>query len=79
MTYNVWPVVGMNVKFEPMLTAAISCTAHPQSIEATLAMLPMEFASAEVVSVLPESQQVTIHAHAQIHARRFFQFAGAYL
>ena len=44
-TYKICPVVGTNERFDPMLTAAISCTAHPQSIDATLAMLPIVLAS----------------------------------
>ncbi|PSS31959.1 hypothetical protein PHLCEN_2v2286 [Hermanssonia centrifuga] len=39
--YNICPVVGTKVIFDPMLTAAISCTAQPQSTEATLARFPI--------------------------------------
>jgi hypothetical protein len=33
-TYNVCAMVAWNFNPEPMLAAAIICTAHPQSIEA---------------------------------------------
>lgn len=46
-THNVWPTVGVNVKPDPILAAAIICTAHPQSTEATLAMLPIVLESVE--------------------------------
>lgn len=40
-TYNVCAVVGAKVKFEPMLTAAMSCTAEPHRAEATPEISPM--------------------------------------
>ena len=43
--YNVWAVVAVNWRSDPMLAAAIICTAHPQSTDATLAMLPTVFES----------------------------------
>jgi len=44
-TYKVCAVVASKSKSKPMLTAAIICTAQPQSTLATLAMLLMVLAS----------------------------------
>lgn len=40
-----WAGVATNVPLEFMLTAAMICTAQPQSIEARPATIPMVFAS----------------------------------
>ena len=45
--YYVCPVVGMKASSVPMDTAAISCTAQPQSIEASPAIRPIEFESTQ--------------------------------
>ena len=45
-TYYVCAVVGTKVSLLAIETAAISCTAHPQSIDATPAIKPIEFESA---------------------------------
>ena len=39
-------MVGVKASLEPMDAAAMICTAHPQSIEATAPIDPMVFASA---------------------------------
>ena len=41
MTYKSCAFVGVNVRPDPILTAAISWTAHPHMMDATPAMLPM--------------------------------------
>jgi len=44
-TYNSWAFVAEKLPPEPILTAAITCSAHPQSIDATAEMDPIVFAS----------------------------------
>lgn len=45
-TDNVCAGVAWNFKPEPMLAAAVICTAHPQSIEATPEIFPIVLQSA---------------------------------
>lgn len=47
-TYNVRAGVVEKLPPEPMLAAAIICTAQPQSIDATEAIEPMVFASGAI-------------------------------
>jgi hypothetical protein len=50
MTHNVWALVAVKVWFEPMDTAAMICTAHPQSIDA---IQDMNLAQWAIMSALP--------------------------
>ena len=47
-TYNVRAGVVEKLPPEPMLAAAITCTAQPQSIDATEAIEPIVFASGAI-------------------------------
>lgn len=44
-THIICLVVGEKVRSDPMLTAAMICTAHPQSTAASPAISPIVFAS----------------------------------
>jgi len=44
-TYNSWAFVAVKLPPELILTAAITCSAHPQSIDATAEMDPIVFTS----------------------------------
>jgi hypothetical protein len=59
VTHNVCPTVGSKLPSEPIFAAAITCTAHPQSMEATLAMEPMVLASREC-SMLSKKYKIEV-------------------
>lgn len=51
--------MGENVKPDPILAAAIICTAHPQSTDATLPMFPMVLESVEHFCKQSEDEKKT--------------------
>ena len=62
--------MGENLKPDPTLATAIMCTAHPQSTEATLAMLPIVLASVDHVIKQSEIEKIENGAHPTIQHRR---------
>ena len=51
-TYYSCAVVGLNIKFDPMLTVAMSCTAHPHSVAVIAATKPMVLESVVRLNLL---------------------------
>jgi hypothetical protein len=54
-TYNVCPEVASKLSLEPMLAAAMICVAQPQSMDATEAIDPIVFASAQRIIRVEQS------------------------
>ena len=47
IAHKSWAEVGWNAPLDPMVAAAMTCTAQPQSIEARPAIIPIVFASGD--------------------------------
>lgn len=70
--YNIWAFVGEKLwSLEPIVAAAMTCTAHPQSIEATDAMEPTVFMSAKYHMSKGNLGEQRHFIHPTIQERRF--------
>ena len=73
--YNVCALVALNFDPEPMLAAAMICTAHPQSIDARPAMFSIVLQSVDKGQPMYQSAFQTFqNVQATIHDKKCLQF-----
>ena len=76
IAHKSWAGVGSNAPLEPMVAAAMTCTAQPQSIEARPAIIPIVFASGNKRGALTQWAEVEENTYIQLTSRVEFSNAG---